>query len=63
MFLRLSTQWVIGGMGSVIGLNYQSAEFLFRIYDVKDPKSMFEDLRIIENGALNLIREQEKGRG
>ena len=59
MFLRLSTQWVFAGMGSIVGLNYRSIEFLFKIYNVDDKKGMFEDIRIIEAGALNYIREQE----
>jgi len=56
MFLRLSTQWVYAGMGVIVGLNYQSVEFLFKIYEVKDPKQMLEDLRAIETGALRARR-------
>ncbi len=58
MFLRLQTQWVIGGMGGAIGLNYQSVEFLFKIYRVKDKIKMLESISEIELGALEAINSQ-----
>jgi hypothetical protein len=61
MFLRLQTQWVTGGMGSLIGLNYQSVEFLFKIYKIKKRKQMIEDLHDIERGVLEAIKEQNEG--
>jgi uncharacterized protein DUF1799 len=63
MFLRLQTQWVIAGMGSAVGLNYQSVEFMFKLYadEVADPKAMFEDLREIELGALKAKNRVAKG--
>ena len=60
MFLRLQSQWVIGMTGAV-GLNYQSLEFLFRIYGVLNEKELFEDIKEIELGALEAMsRANEK---
>ena len=33
-FLRLQTQWIIGAMGGVVGLNYQAVEALFNILGI-----------------------------
>lgn len=68
MFLRLQTQWVVGGMGTPIGLNYQSVEFLFKIYKVRNTRRYLDDIREIEAGALGALREKDdkpggKGRG
>jgi Phage related hypothetical protein (DUF1799) len=60
MFLRMQTQWVVAGMGELMGLNYQSAEALFRIYRIKDRASMMDDLRVIERAALEAIRRDQK---
>lgn len=57
MFLRLSTQWVFAGMGDRIGLNYQSVDFLLRLYPTKKQRRVFEDLQIMEMGALQAFRE------
>ena len=55
MFLRLQTQWVVGGMGSLIGLNYQSVSILFEVYKVKNRRKMLEQIQAIERGALDAI--------
>lgn len=61
MFLRLQTQWLFAGMGSIVGLNYQSIEFLFKLYKVKNPRRMLADLREIETGVLEAMsRSREK---
>jgi len=62
MFLRLQTQWNVGVNG-VIGLNYQSLEFLFRIYETKKPRKMLEKIRLIERGALDAIRRAREKQG
>ena len=61
MFLLLQTQWVVGVNGPV-GLNYQSIEFLFKLYRSKKRRELFEDIREIERGALDAkSREIEAG--
>lgn len=58
MFLRLTTQWTTSS-GGFLGLNYQSVEFLFRTYRVKNKKDMLEDLQVMELAALSLLNKKE----
>lgn len=62
MFLRMSTQWNVSGMGGMTGLNYPALDILFKLYKVRDRKGMFEQVQIIEAGALAYLNDQrEKG--
>jgi hypothetical protein len=47
----------MGGMGGYVGLNYQSADFLIKLYEIDKPKEVFDDLRIIERAALKAMNE------
>lgn len=58
MFLRLQTQWNVN-MGSFVGLNYQSAEFLFKIHGVGDPVEMLDGLQTMEIAALGVINKRD----
>ncbi len=61
MFARLDTQWHRGGMGGeATGLNYQSVESLFRIYNVKRPRRLLTELQILEQAALRKIRKDQE---
>ncbi len=60
LFLRMQTQWVVAGMGEVVGLSYPAVEALIRIYRVKDRSSVMDDLRTIERAALDMIRREKK---
>jgi hypothetical protein len=60
MFLRMTTQWVWAGMGDRTGLNYQSLEFLLKMYPGDDNRQIFEDVQIMEMAALQTIREEKK---
>lgn len=58
LFLSVSTQWVRAGMdGSVVGLNYQSVEFVLKLYKAKKRAEVFSDLQLIERGALTVFNE------
>jgi hypothetical protein len=61
--MRLQTQWVMGGMGAIVGLNYQSVATLFKIYRTKDRTRVFESLQIMEAAVLRVIAEDQKGKG
>jgi len=61
IFIQVRTQFNFAGMGSVIGLNYQSVEFVMNLYDVEDKLDCFRRIRIIENEALILMREKGNG--
>jgi hypothetical protein len=58
MFLRLQTQWRVG-MNGLIGLDYQAAGWLFRLYAAKEPRSLLEDLQVIEAAVLTAIAKRE----
>jgi hypothetical protein len=58
MFLRLQTQWRVG-MNGPIGLDYGAADWLFRLYLVKDPASLLEDLQVMEAAALAAMAKRE----
>lgn len=60
MFLRLQTQWrAVSGMngGQLIGLDYNTARWLFELYDVEDPRQMLEDLQVMERAAMEAMHE------
>lgn len=59
MFLRCQTQWRTGVAGP-IGLDYGAVEWLLRLYEVEDPRSVLEDLQIMESAVLNLISKRSK---
>jgi len=57
MFLRLQTQWRTT-MSGVIGLDYSAVQWLFRLYEVKDQRTMLEDLQTMEVAAMQAINKQ-----
>lgn len=59
MFLRLQTQWHVIA-GAFIGLNYQSAEFLFKIHGVADVAAMMDDLQAMEIAALQVMNKRKE---
>lgn len=59
MFMRLQTQWHVIA-GAFIGLNYQSAEFLFKIHGVVDAAAMMEDLQAMEIAALQVMNKRKE---
>ena len=58
MFLRLQTQWRVG-MGGPLGLDYGAAEWLFRLCEVEDQRSLLEDLQVMEYAVLAAIAKRE----
>jgi len=58
MFMRLQTQWVTN-VGGVVGLNYQSVEFLFRIEGVDNQREMLADLQVMEAAALRVMNDKD----
>jgi len=59
MFLRMQTQWQ-AGMSGATGFNYQSLEWLCKLYAVKDLVAMFEGLQLMEMAALSAIHSKNK---
>lgn len=59
LFVKLATQWVLI-QGAVVGLNYQSLEFLFKIYKIKDRVGVFEQIQVMELFAVGLLNKKGK---
>jgi hypothetical protein len=57
MFLRVQTQWRTT-MSGVIGLDYAAVRWLFKLYDVEEPRSLLEDLQVMEAAAMMVINKQ-----
>jgi ABC-type thiamine transport system substrate-binding protein len=58
MFLRVQTQWRTT-MNGIMGLDYGAVAWLFSMYSVEDPRSLLEDLQVMEAAAMAIIN----GRG
>lgn len=58
IFLRLQSQWVVS-MSGVVGLNYQSVRYLFKIYGIENEKQTFEDLQLMEFAALPILNKKD----
>ena len=56
MFLRLQTQWRTT-MNGVIGLDYSAVQWLFRLYEVQDERTLLEDLQTMEVAAMQAINK------
>ena len=59
MFLRCQTQWRTT-MSGVCGLDYTAVQWLFRLYEVKDPPAVLEDLQIMEAAAMKILNKESK---
>ncbi len=59
MFLRMSTQWIAGFSGAT-GFNYQSLEWLCKLYAVKDLVATFEGVQLMEMAALSAMNSKNK---
>ena len=54
MFLRVQTQWRTT-MNGIMGLDYGAVAWLFKMYSVEDPRSLLEDLQVMEAAAMAVI--------
>jgi len=59
MFVRCQTQWRTS-MAGLIGLDYGAVEWLLRLYGVEDPRSVLEDLQIMEAAVLSVVAKRGK---
>jgi hypothetical protein len=57
VFSRLTTQWRVGFSGAV-GLDYVALPTVFQLLGVSrtDWPQLFEDIRVMERGALHYMR-------
>lgn len=59
VFARLTTQWRTGFSGAT-GLDYVALPTVFRLAGVPraDWPALFDDIRVMERGALHVMRER-----
>lgn len=61
LFVRVSTQWCVAGMGGFVGLRYESVRFMLKLYysdlTFEEIKTLFEELQIMEFAALSVLNE------
>lgn len=58
MFLRCQTQWRTTAAG-VCGLDYSAVQWVFRLYEVENPRELLEDLQIMEAAAIEILNKQD----
>ena len=58
-FLAVQTQWRTGPLGGVLGFDYQGVQAALRMMKVKDIPTMFEDLRVMERAALEVLNRKD----
>ena len=59
MFVRCQTQWRTAASG-VMGLDYAAVQWVFRLYEVKNPAAVLESLQIMEAAALKIFNKDSK---
>lgn len=56
-WLRVQTQWRVGGMGSPVGLDYAAVDVAMRRGRIDDPEGLiFEGLQVMEHAALGALK-------
>lgn len=59
LFIRCQTQWRTS-MAGLIGLDYGAVEWLLRLYEVEDHRSLLEDLQIMEAAVLSVVSKRSR---
>jgi hypothetical protein len=60
LFLACQTQWRTGGMGGVVGLDYNVVFKMMQVYKVEDERQQLEDLQIMEGAVLSKMAKKQK---
>lgn len=56
IFLRCQTQWRTT-MAGLLGLDYAAVEWVLKLYEIKDQRSMLEDLQVMEAAAIQVLNK------
>lgn len=59
VFIAMSTQWRIGHNGAT-GLDYNVLPAVMGYCEIEDHKAVFHDIRLMEDAALSLLKENKK---
>lgn len=60
IFCQMTTQWVVGGMGSAIGISYPSLDTVMKLNRIKDRLDCFRRIRVLERRALEHMQTEVK---
>lgn len=58
VFLRLSTQWKVAGMGGFTGLDYLALEAVLRLTNTSSTPELFDDIQEMERAALPILNQR-----
>lgn len=56
-FQKISTQWLVGGMGGMIGLNYNAVVEVAKIYDFELTPYRMDLIRFVERYYIERSRD------
>lgn len=59
VFIAVSTQWRTGASGAT-GLDYTALEATMRMMNIKEHAEVLEDIRTLEDSALDTMRKNQK---
>ncbi len=60
LFLKVQTQWRVGGLGSITGLSYSDVLSIGRLYEIPNLVEVFEDLQVLEVTVMSLLNKEGK---
>ncbi len=62
VFVSLTTQWIVTGMGHYMGIRYASIESALNLmgFNKKRKTELFEDIKTMQDAALEVINEPKK---
>lgn len=59
LFLAVQTQWKVGALGGLFGLDYAGVEVVFRMRKVANRAEMFAKLQVMEAAALAAMSKKK----
>ena len=60
LFLKVQTQWRVGGLGNLFGLCYSDVIETAKLYAIPNLAEVFEDLQVIEITVMSLFNKEGK---
>ena len=60
LFLKVQTQWRVGGLGNLSGLCYADVLTIGRLYEIPNLVEVFEDLQVLEVTVMSLLNKEGK---
>ena len=63
LYEKLIGQVIVAGMGDILGVKFEAIQFIFEVYQVKEPfyrQDLFEKILLIDSVRLGLINADLK---